>query len=63
MPLKHVKFKEFCQIVSFFMPVFPILRSKVYILRRFLNFFCSRASARLQPLKALSLTGVFGYMF
>ena len=42
------------------MPVFPILRSKVHFLRRFLKilrsfliFFCRRVSARLQVLEAL----------
>ena len=35
------------------MPVFPILRSKVHILRRFLKILCRRASARLQLLEVL----------
>ena len=35
-------------------PVFPVLRSKLQILRGFLKILRRRASARLQPLEALN---------
>ena len=37
------------------MPVFPILQSKVHILRRFLKILRRRAFARLQLLEALDV--------
>ena len=40
------------------MPVFPISRSKVHILRRILNILRRRASARLQLLEALGRVGL-----
>ena len=54
---KHVKIEKMlskCANFFFEMPVFPILRPKVHILRKFLKILRRCASARLQLLEALS---------